>query len=132
MILLESDDTQQPSQGKAKRGKKRRNEEPEVKVIAEPTVSFPDYLKRPPPIDTNLLDLRRHVMISQVNYYRASTRFFEQATSLLPHMKRMVADMPWGKEGTDQKEKKLQSEHAYAFPSTSTGPTTGNESDVDI
>ena len=127
VIVLESDGNNKPT-ATGKKTRKRRHEEPDVQVVHEPTVRFPEYLKRPPPIDTKLLELRRHVMISQVNYYTASTRFFEQASSLIPHIKRMIADMPWGK-GTAQKK---ESEHDYAFPGTSTGGQTGNESDVDI
>ena len=131
VILLESDVNDKSGEPKKKRPKKRTKQDDEVQVIAEPTVRFPDYLKRPPPIDTKLLDLRRHVMISQVNYYTASTRFFEQATSTLPHIKRMIADMPWGKGVSNDKvnQNVNQSEHAYAFPSTSGADV---ESDVDI
>ena len=131
VILLESDVNDKSGEPKVKRGKKRRKQEDEVQVIAEPTVRFPDYLKRPPQIDTKLLDLCRHVMVSQVNYYTASTRFFEQATSLLPHIKRMIANMPWGKGVNNDKAKQNQNqnEHGYAFLSTSAGDV---ESDVDI
>lgn len=121
IIVLENED-QTPNKGK---GKKRRREEPEVELISGPSVRFPEYLKRPPPIDTQLLDLRRHVLIAQVNYYNASTRFFDQATSLLPHIKRMVADMPFGKGG---ETKSKEPDHVYAFPSSS----HSNESDCDI
>ena len=46
----------------------------------------------------------------------------------------MIADMPWGKNVSDTKNINAQSEHGYAFPSasTSTPPTTSNDSDVDI
>ena len=132
VIVLESDVSKKSTDGKGKHGKKRRHAEPDVQVISEPTVRFPEYLKRPPPIDTKLLELQRHVMISQVNYYTASTRFFEQASALIPHIKRMIADMPWGKEASDSKNKNVQSEHGYAFPSTSDPLTTSNDSDVDI
>ena len=126
VILLESGNGKDDVQEQGKRsGKKRRNEEPEVQVINEPTVRFLEYLKRPPP----LIELRRHVMISQVNYYTASTRFFEPATSLLPHIKRMIADMPWGKSRCEDNKSKPDTEHDYAFPSTS---GNGHESDVDI
>ena len=72
-------------------------------------------------------------MISQVNYYTASTCFFEQTSALLPHVKRMITDMPWGKVPSDDKSKK-QGDHEYAFPSTSTANKESNadESYVDI
>ena len=66
-------------------------------------------------------------MIAQVNYYNAFTRFFDQATSMLPHIKRMIAEMPFGKAQHNDTNK--PSEHGYTFLSTSS-PT--NESDCDI
>ena len=124
VIVLESD-TSDKAKPKAK-GKKRRHEEPEVEVISGPSVRFPDYLNTPPPVDSSMLNLRKHVMIAQINYYNSSTRFFDQASALLPHVKRMIADMPFSKktEGTSTQ----QTEHGYAFPSGS----NGYESDCDV
>ena len=70
VIIVLDNDPADNGKGKAK---KRRHEEPEVEVIKGPSVRFPDYLNRPPPIDTQMTELCRHVMIVQVNYYNAST-----------------------------------------------------------
>ena len=126
VILLESDvtkETQDSTQPK-KKAKKRRNNTPEVEVLPEgPSVRFPEYLNRPAPNDLAMLQLRKHVMISQINYYNASTRFFDKATNLIPHIKRLIADMPGGKVGAQSSQ---PADHVYAFPSNS------QDSDCDV
>ena len=95
VIMIENDVSavQEAPKEKAK-GKKRRNCEPDVQLINGPTVRFPEFLNRPPPIQSTMLDLRKHVMVAQINYYNASTRFFDQAAGIIPHVKRLIADMP--------------------------------------
>ena len=107
----------------AKRGPRKRKQDPEVQVIEDgPSVRFPEYLNQAAPNDLPMMELRHHVMISQINYYNASTRFFDKATNMLPHLKRLIADMPITK-GTGQST--TGNEHCYTFPSN-------NDSDCDV
>ena len=105
-----------------KKGKKRRNAEPDIEIIQGPSVRFPEYLNTPPPIDSTMANLRKHVLIAQINYYNASTRFFDQASGLIPHVKRMIAEMP----SIKVEKNTQQSEHGYAFP----GSTPQSDCDV--
>lgn len=107
-----------------KRGKKRRNDDPDVEVVQDgPSVRFPEYLNQAAPNDLPMLELRRHVMIAQINYYNASTRFYDKATNLIPHIKRMIADMPTNKVAVQSSQ---PPDHVYAFPSNA------NDSDCDV
>ena len=120
VIMIENDVTgpKEQQKGKAK-GKKRRHTEPDVQLINGPTVRFPEYLNRPPPIESTMLDLRKHVMVAQINYYNASTRFFDQATTVIPYVKRFLADMPSAKPEPSTSK---VADHGYAF----------NDSDCDV
>ena len=129
VILLESDVNANKDEGKGKatRGKKRRNEEADIQVLPEgPSVRFPEYLNQPAPNDLAMIELRRHVMISQINYYNASTRFYDKATSLLPHIKRVIADMPLGKPNVEPGTSQAADHGCYTFASNN------NDSDCDI
>ena len=123
VIMIENDVNATKPNAKGKGKKRRHADEQDVQLINGPSVRFPEYLNRPPPLESTMLDLRKHVMVAQINYYNASTRFFDQATGLIPHLKRMIADMP--SSSVTQPKSSQAVDHGYAFPNA-------NDSDCDV
>ena len=123
VILLESDVNNKET-GKTSREAKKRKAEPDVQVLPDgPSVRFPEYLNQPAPNDLSMIELRRHVMIAQINHYNASTRFYDKAASVIPHIKRFIAEMPSLKQSGSERN-----DHGYAFAKNS----NNSESDCDV
>ena len=127
-VVIVIDGETSSSTGKG-RGKKRRNQDEEVIIVQEKKatgkVSIPNYLNEDPPTSLKLLSLRKHALISQIERNYSEKLWYDQSRSLLPHLKRMIASMPFGKVSGDNDK----DEHGYSFPPPHTDNT---ESDIDI
>ena len=124
VIVLDAEPTTSTGKG---RGKKRRVQDQDVVIVQEKKpagkVSIPNYLQEDPPSTLKLLNLRKHALISQTERNYAEKLWYDQSRALFPHLKRMIASMPFGKGGA-QSDK--NSDHVFAFPSNN------SDSDCDV
>ena len=106
IVLDQSDKSQLTSKKGKSANKKRRHEDADVVILEEggPNVRFPNFLNIPLQIENSMTDLRMHVLVAQVNYYNSVTRFYDKASSLIPHVKRLIADGLVGKTTASSKQ----------------------------
>ena len=103
----------------APKGKKRRNQQEEVVIVKEKSgatkVSIPEFLFQEPSNKIKMMTLRKHLMISQIERNQSEKLFYDQCRGLIPHVKRMIASMPFDRRSAPAQNDET-TDHGYAFP----------------